>query len=339
MLAFTLQPCNLSGSIPDCPHEGFNLTQLPTNLDIVAASCTLYGCLRSYFAEVNLGLMNETLVSIVPITSLRRNLSTILLTPVGIDILTSLISTILTITPFSQALETPSSKSSLGSAIRVALKIPCFINGVEYDLGNFSSIPLSENHTLIPAVFDPGNITKFPQDCLYRTPDAYFADMSDFMEEVMNGYCGSDQSVSCGSLWWLQRLSDDFVSFATLNDSMNGVSTSATNQLRLIGRDGGGFNPGVVNGTAYQTRVCTHFEGFWLALPSLSILAGAILLSVIMAKTTSYKQNIPVWKSSVLPLLFHGPFWKQERRLTRFRSLDEMEKEANDCCETYNRWG
>lgn len=325
-LAFTLEPCSFRGGAFDCPHEGLNLTWFPVERDIVAASCTLYGCIRSYFTEVNLGLVTERLISTVPMTPLGRDIFTIPAIPEGTGIHTIAVPTI---TPLPQTDKRPGSKTSFGLETWIALKIPCVLNGVGYDLGNFSVIPSSKKYNLISVAFSRENITKIPQDCLYRTPNVHFAETQDFMDQVMNGYCGPDQPVNCGSLWWLERLNNDQVSFAIINDSMTGVSTSATNQLRLIGRDGGGFQPGIVNGTAYQTLVCTQFDGFWLVLPSLLVVVGAVLLSVMMVKTAFHEQNIPPWKSSVLPLLFHGPFLKQARRSTRLMSLGEMEKEAN----------
>jgi hypothetical protein len=337
MLAFTWEPCDFGPS--NCPHEGLNLTHLPTSWNIMAASCTLYGCLRSYFAEVNLGSISETLVSTTPMTPLGGEISTIPTTTLPVTVMgtntLTLLTDIPTVTPFPQTPKRSSMKTSLGTETWVALKIPCFLNGVAYDLKNLSMIPSSENSTLIPVIFNTSNtsntsnIVDLPQDCLYRVPDGSFASMQDFIEQALNGYCGAQQSVECGSLWWLQKLSNNVASFSAFSDSMGAMSAAATDQLRLIGRDGGGFNPGVVNGTVYQTLVCTRFDGFWLAPSALSIVSSSILLCIVMVRTAIQKKDVPSWKSSVLPLVFHGPLLQDGRESSRLMTLDEMEKEAN----------
>lgn len=63
----------------------------------------------------------------------------------------------------------------------------------------------------------------------------------------------------------------------------------------------------MINGVAWETTVCTYVEWPWIALPAMLTTATAVLLAGVVGKSWRYRASRPVWKSSILPLLFHGP--------------------------------
>ncbi|CAI0652689.1 unnamed protein product [Colletotrichum noveboracense] len=67
IIAFTVAGCKRNSSSTICEHKYDNMPELRRHLDVVAANCSLYPCLRSYNGRVSNGILEETLVSTSPI--------------------------------------------------------------------------------------------------------------------------------------------------------------------------------------------------------------------------------------------------------------------------------
>ncbi|KAH8696987.1 hypothetical protein GQ44DRAFT_718629 [Phaeosphaeriaceae sp. PMI808] len=57
----------------------------------------------------------------------------------------------------------------------------------------------------------------------------------------------------------------------------------------------------VVTGTASETFMCSRFDWYWLLMPAVLLLATVVLGGLFD------RQSHLIWKSSVIPLLVHGP--------------------------------
>ena len=86
---------------------------------------------------------------------------------------------------------------------------------------------------------------------------------------------------------------------------MNNVATAITDRYRVTSlTDYGMTTSNTVNGTVWETTICTQFIWPWLLFPA--ALVGLTILSciLIMVSTASSSDRPPVWKSSILPLLY-----------------------------------
>jgi hypothetical protein len=63
---------------------------------------------------------------------------------------------------------------------------------------------------------------------------------------------------------------------------------------------------GLVNGTVIQTTTCVAFSWMWMLFPALLIILTAICLIITMVQPI-YGAQKPLWKSSILPLLYASP--------------------------------
>lgn len=117
------------------------------------------------------------------------------------------------------------------------------------------------------------------------------------------------------------------------------MATAITSLVRTTGTNWTRTSQGYVNGTMKETTVCVKAYWLWMIYP------GSLLVLTISLFATTYAQNIlgrrerPVWKSSVLPLIFYN-IRKQKghsevlendsHKKTALLQLFELEKEADD---------
>ena len=78
---------------------------------------------------------------------------------------------------------------------------------------------------------------------------------------------------------------------------MTNISSSLNKMvLRVDGED--------VKGTAYSIQVFVEVQWPWLILPGLLLLFGVCVFALTIL--SSKRHSTPVWKSSVLALIYHG---------------------------------
>lgn len=89
-------------------------------------------------------------------------------------------------------------------------------------------------------------------------------------------------------------------------------------------------SPGTINGIAWETMVCTHVEWAWVAFPAALTGGTAVFLVCAIWKEVRDREHRPVWKASVLPLLFHGPPRQEENVADpHLSATKEMERAAS----------
>ena len=102
----------------------------------------------------------------------------------------------------------------------------------------------------------------------------------------------------------------------------------------------------MARGTAMEFTVCTRFNWPWLLMPAALLLAAGIVLVSTILGGLLHRNEHPIWKSSILPVLLHGPGDYQgaseEMKKGGAASLDEIEKESGSVmsllkCDE-NRW-
>ncbi|KAI1078194.1 hypothetical protein F5B20DRAFT_592082 [Whalleya microplaca] len=246
----------------------------------VATSCSLYPCLKNYEARLENGFLAETVISTEP--------APLNLVEAGTDVTT--------LNPLANY---------------TALKTPCLLDGEWYDLSNFQDVPTTPGREFAGINVDGANYTA-PNECLYKMVFMYGSALKSFMvNDLFKGACtwNSRQadSIACGDKWWLSPLyQDKQASFATLSKTFDQFATVMTNKFRTTGVSNyDDTTPEIVRGLAVEMTVCTAFEWEWLLMPTFLVAVTAALLIITIVQNRR-DHNQPVWKSSVLPLLFHG---------------------------------
>lgn len=281
----------------ECPN---NVTGYMGTMDYVATACSLYPCMKNMFAEMDDGVLKETVVSTQP-------------APVNW---------------IEAGVSEDMADYTMGGNY-TALKSPCEYNGTYYEKEDFDEIPRPAGVNFTMVNVDGVNYTA-PPECLYKMEKYYGAAVTRFMSQsIFTGTCSYNSAqggqLYCGDSWWLNPMfEDENATYATITKHIDQFATAITNKFRQLGSDN--YNMSSVEGAlglVIETTVCTSFDWRWLLLPGgLTAAAGTLLFLMMMQNYQDPEQ--PVWKSSVLPLLYHG-FGPAKPAM----DLDEMKGQAH----------
>ena len=118
-------------------------------------------------------------------------------------------------------------------------------------------------------------------------------------------------------------LATSFYAGQNFTQAVENIATSVSRYIRGLSED-------TTIGQAHNVQVYVKVKWKWLAFPVVLVVSGLALLVVAIIQTS--RSGLEVWKSSSLPLWFHGP---QNGRINSFggplervNTLVEMEKEA-----------
>ena len=126
-------------------------------------------------------------------------------------------------------------------------------------------------------------------------------------------------------------------SFERVESTFQNISDSLTNYIRLHPNDTNGVNNARLSepavGTAEQTRTCLKIRWAWLALPVTLVCLSIFFLVAILCSTSPLPFRTSDWKSSTLPLIYHGMEFPPEQVRDRrnhmdLERLDGMEEHA-----------
>ncbi|KAF6787347.1 hypothetical protein CSOJ01_15230 [Colletotrichum sojae] len=278
ILSFTEAPCTKDqNDTTVCPHSMVAETDLGDGLDIVAVSCSPYPCLQGFHARVTGGQLKESVV-------LTQS--------------TNLI---------------PGSADESSAVFDTGFQFPCLLDGVEYGADNISAA----QHAELTPIDVNGTTRLVPESCIFRLYLGWKAALSKYMKfELLRGNCnkkygGSATPPRCENWWLMSLYNGKDASPATISETFDRLATTMTNIFRKTGTvNYTSFLKGLdiqdrTVGSVFRTTVCTKFDWRWVLLPI--VLASATTVLLLVAVIQSCKDpTMPVWKTSVLPLLFYG---------------------------------
>lgn len=305
----TLNPCLERSTYPpsgdplplintsSCPQLGMtNVSTFPGYFTMAAVQCHLYPSIRHYAGSIINGQIQEKLIGDPVPLNLGTNATRVGILFEDYDLL------------------------------YYAFLDPCIIEGTVYTNANISQVP-GEHITM--RWLDDSEVTG-PILCLYGVPSTSLVSLAGSLQTSGLAQPGEDDyslnacvpnidytSMKCPSTWWLEPLlNGGNASFESISAVISRMADAITNQLRMNGTDFYG-NPSNVTGTAFQTVVCTQFQWGWLLFPAAVVLASAVLLVATAWRSSSRwgrvranrggsQVEVPVWKSSLLPLMFYG---------------------------------
>ena len=198
----------------------------------------------------------------------------------------------------------------------VGINASCVINGNTYDLTRIqpNQFEISWNGSIF-LTLGGGNLT-LPSQCINEIDGFYVANVASFLANVLTENCAlpipevSEYGFTrpCSDQWWIQGgiFNSGNATFATVQGVFNSVTESITNRMRMEGYDLGTNSSGLVYGTVIQTTTCIAFSWIWLLFPASHIALTGICLVITMVQTI-YEVEKPLWKSSILPLLYASP--------------------------------
>ncbi|KAK5657155.1 hypothetical protein OQA88_3212 [Cercophora sp. LCS_1] len=284
-LTFTQASCDLSPGMNNCTNN-LNVSSLGVRMRPIAVTCAVHPCLKNFLGRISNGELEEELISTLPASPANEG-----------------------------------TFSGNGLHNYTALKTPCAVNDNVYDTSNFSLIPDASKFAVIPpeahafehVVAPNGENVTAPYECIYKLYWVYAMALSDFLKQFLfNGRCVESMSLpgtlNCPNevFWFNEFWADGQTNASWIEGIMDKFAVAATNKLRVDGRSMyfGEARPDVV-GMAHDTTVCVQLDWVWLLLPAGLLVVGMLLLVGIIVHGL-LESGQPVWKSSVLPLLYCG---------------------------------
>lgn len=287
-LTYTWAPCTMNETDPvsdwNCPTSKYpNTPHMGGTQGVLAVNCTFYPCIRSYNALIGTGVLRET-----PVSQIRMEVN-------------------------ESLLRYPESIFQDPGAILE----PCFVDGQPYDRYNISRVPkiTGRNFTTL---WTPQGTLQAPAECVYRMSFAISQALSHYLRVDLfgNNKCwwvpqvdGVNLSwVACPSeAWWLESLYNrGFATFESVDSLLQNMSLAASNQMRADGTNADWTAPEFASGTMWNSTVCTQVEWAWMAFPAALELTTLVLLVTVIVMSLRDHGRRPIWKSSTLPLVFHG---------------------------------
>ncbi|ROV91205.1 hypothetical protein VMCG_09358 [Cytospora schulzeri] len=305
MLVATQSPCTPrpNSGFYDCPHDVSSYDYYNGLGGYLAASCTLYPCMKEYHGSSIGNKYTETVVRKQTALPNKEDTSdyTIYFNYTGVR------------SPCILEDGVTFNTSNLTGAIAEA--------GTWYTPANMSQAPHVPGRTWSnisledPETGERRN-TSVPNACLYKLDAIYASAMQSFMSNTLfSGSCYYDNEmaghIGCSDSWWLTPLWADMnATFEGIDTAIEDFTIAVTNKLRSSGtgpddKAGGNLTKSAVLGLVYESSTCTYFDWRWVFLPVILVLLCALLLTWTLVK--NYRDpDQPVWKGSVLPLVFLG---------------------------------
>ena len=283
-------------------------------------SCALYPCVRTYVAAVTDGQLDEREIG-TPIAA-APDLGGSIHDP----------------SAWEKNLVGLSASSGFSNIIwpYTAIKSPCVANYTVYTEETMADAPLTTELALY-ATGEDGELTvrqiAAPEPCIYRHDAEFAKAVGTAFGDLLEGSCSIDprsgpacmqRSVQGRYHKPLERLYGKRQATMDSIDGYFGSVTAAMTRRYRAAYGGGGLDRpgargpiydghekesmelGLVEGVTWQTSVCTVVHWKWLAFSVSLVLSTSLLLALTIIRGWRNRHVRPVWKASLLPLLFHG---------------------------------
>lgn len=171
--------------------------------------------------------------------------------------------------------------------------------------------------------------------CTYEAGGTFIMAAGNFFWHFWNG--------SISGFRWTQAVSSNdalniiydegITNLSQIDNVLGGIADSMTSAVRLTGsvgdfqRSDGSGRQGFVTGTVFLAETCIAVRWGWIALPAAVTLLSLLLLILTLILSRAPGDR-PAWKSSALPVLFHGLSTSEFASKSALLTAAEMEKEA-----------
>ncbi|RYN71668.1 hypothetical protein AA0117_g9326 [Alternaria alternata] len=287
---------------------------------ITASVCSLYPCMRTYTSIIKDNQLHEeqTQSEIMRIDSASRSVYLDENKTAHFN--------------FEGNLEIFNAHSNNESGY-ASIKAPCRVGERTFHMeGQLPEDIKTTNLSLLD--FGKGKTTSFnvtwPNQCIYRQDAKFVKAIATVMNgDIFDGYCDEFRicmknevshgenydsymsNVGVGSI--LRSLASNETTHKTVTKIFDSIANAMTNRFRFqygsTAPAGTTAEPSVsdlVQGKAWETKVCVSMRTEWLLLPIGLTFVTFILSMWTIITNWQHRHSIPIWKESILPLLFYG---------------------------------
>lgn len=203
---------------------------------------------------------------------------------------------------------------------------PCVIDDKWYGVSNITDAP--RDGLPWTSLTSDGVTKEAPPPCVRVIDECEFHGIRLFFEDKLKGHCklydvtengptspeavngiGNSSQLQCQTGWWLDALySGGMATFDSLAAAHDNMSIAITNRMRFNGLNWSETDTSnsYKEGTCNQTSICVRLEGWWLLYPAALLAFTSALLVAAYVQSYRDSERQPIWKSSILPLLFYS---------------------------------
>ncbi|KAJ9615758.1 hypothetical protein H2200_001835 [Cladophialophora chaetospira] len=317
LLSYTRGPCTTDWQhggerkpLTDCADVRTSSAQAANDTsfewyNVVAASCELHYCLKTYNTTIEFGTLNETTVQTSDLRGTAR--------------------------------DGELGRSDSGG-LGLLVADPCWVNGTKRDFndivdGSWDDPNYMNVSFMLPTGLPGANRTVL-RDCVRFVSEYGAAPLVDYFQSnlgidgatgVTTGDFndGNDNigDVEFGSSFVAALYRNDTTSVGGLSDSLESLAVAMTSHMRLNDPD-----RTTVGGLVYDTTACVQVEWAWLAFPS-AVLGISCLFLVWTILASSRDET--AWKSSIYPVFFNALRTDEQDDLKVDKDLTEMKQDAD----------
>lgn len=222
----------------------------------------------------------------------------------------------------------------------VGMTIPCLINCTNYDLTNFSMLSPDVPRLTTSNKLELNNT--IPLECVYAMDWTYTRGITAFFADFLPGVGGYNSRqgklngmpiLTFRDSWWLNAFyNNGLATHESISKVFKNIATVLTNSQRITRPDylteyasankSKEWAPSTVQGLVQTTSICTQFNWPWLLFPAILLIATALLFLITIVVHHLDGRDLPVWKTSLLPLLFYGLSHRGIDSGTEYRGSD-----------------
>lgn len=191
-----------------------------------------------------------------------------------------------------------------------------------------NTLPMSIGLTWITAAYlDDRNYTPpyYPPECAFSLLAFATGGIESALYNTLGNQTIEDFSTTYyGQPWMIQLFDNGNATPETLSNNVRGLADAISAAFR---NGGDTFNSVPAAGTVLVSQTCIRVHWPWLALPASLLLLSSLFLAATIWQT-SRDNTGKGWKSSSLPLLFHGLSEETIKSLGSVGNLGEMNESA-----------
>lgn len=123
--------------------------------------------------------------------------------------------------------------------------------------------------------------------------------------------------------WWLTVFWNGVnTTFQNISQAVDRLALAISDSIRLAGPDNA-----TVHGPVVESTICTQFDWEWLIFSATLTFITAIALGMLLLGNVGQRIKSPIWKSSILPIMYAGQAEPEEKDAPS--SIKEMEGSAD----------
>ena len=276
-------------------------------LNVYSAACTLYPCMRHHNGTVRNGTLVESLVASSP--GFWPNITT-----GDINFL-------------NNSCQLPSGRVNLTEARITAYNRTSTLFQVQ--------------------LRDPVRTISIPTNCTFTVPMRFTGSRLETAMDLVGGNCtylspptweslkDSASNIQC-TPWTLNGLrSGGLADLSSTQATMSSIADAITERMRelavqrnftnslgpLVSRS---ITGGWVSGDVFQRTICIDFRWEWLMGPISLFLITTVFLAGTVVRSVTHRGREPLWKSSLLPILYAGPGSELRARKQSLREIKRV---------------